>query len=737
MLVFVAFALKLLIVAALARALRSRCPDALGAWLAGWVIATALIFVFFLTLSLADLLTRPVFYAVMVVCAVIAASTMRRRAEFIDIPSDGRILLAFFALFWIAFATRALLFQDFSSDAPAVHMARIGLWMHYQTILVHMPALFTTVFSAGWNGELIGLYYGLATGDLQGPIFGNVEVLLVTFFASVWVSRLCGASLSWAYAVAGLVALCPAVLGVATTVKGDLLAAGAGILALGWVILLRADRSGFTAAALVTCAALSAGAHLTGSIVMVAICLYGVFVAGIQPFLRANALTACVPLAAVFLSRYVVNMVVYANPIQRIDGEGPEPGLHTFIENAHLILSRSLQFSMPVSDGHQYAWHIAGGLGLTGLAFVTAASAAVWARRRQDIPLLSIVVFALGVSSFAVPHYWWGFRYFLPGVLGILVLVLSRSEVGPRWIITGIATVASAFNISYLTWGGELNGNTSFTYALSQQMGMQPVERTFLAWDLRRKYSEYARLRLDRANSLTFVVFQNDREPGRDILPFIGSKAQHRVILVRSQQDVAAAARLHQPDFVAVAKPGGKAVPKSIRDAIVAAGFIWIVDNPWRSIFARADIPEARIGGLFQSAIPPVFKPQSQLWVSGAYTQENYQGDFFRWIQASSSMSVPLIDGAACILLEVFAASHSDAQQIVNIRGDATPTLFDLRGTSISQRHKIRILVNGAGREARIEFIATMPVTIFPRDPRRIAYGVTEPPQLAPASACH
>ena len=741
MLVFLAFALKLVIVAAVARLVRARCGDWLRAGLAAWVIVTGLCFAAMLALSAFTLLTQPAFWMALGAGAALAALALRRGLAVPALPREGRLLLGLFGLFWLAFAARALVFQDFTADAQGIQLARIGIWMNYQTVLVHMPALFTSVFSADWNGELLGLFYGLATGDLQGPIFGNVEVLLVTYLACVWLARLMGASWPWAYAIGGLVALCPACLGIATTVKGDLLAAGAAVLALGWVLVLRGDRSGFAAAMLVACVALAAGAKLASSVVAAALGLLGLVLAGPRPFFARAHATRTLPLglalAAVFLSRYAINALVYGNPVQRMAGEGAEPGLGTFLYNIELIARRSFEFSVHAPGGTQHAWHLAGGLGVTGFAAVAAMAGLAFARRRRDLPVLGALAAALLISCFAVPPYWWGLRYFLPAILPLCIVVFALAAARPHRLVIAAACVLAAVNVSYLTWPGELNGNKGFVHALREQLGKGPIERTLISDEDRPKNSKFHELRLDRPEPLTFVIFQNDRDPGRDILPFVGSRAQHRLVLVGSQADVAAAARAHGPEFIVVAKPASRDLPAQVHDAVAAAGFIWIDDNTWVAIAARADQPEARLGPLKSILADGKTGAGAPTWLSGAHERERYQGFAFRWLERSAEMEVPLSGGSACLEVTFFGAEWPERRQLVRVEGAAAePSSLDLTGTHIHFHRKFHIVVRGSGSAARLRFVADMPEISFPNDPRRIVFGTLMPPIVTRSEAC-
>jgi hypothetical protein len=448
-----------------------------------------------------------------------------------------------------------------------------------------MPTRQINVFVNEWNGELLGLFYALASGDLQGPVFANAEVLLVTFLACGWFAHLLGASWTWAFAVAGLVTLSPAMLGIATTVKGDLLAVGGFVIALAWLLVLGRERSAFAMAMLVGALALSVGAKISAAIPAAGVFLLGLAIAPRSLWTRA-ALLPGVLLSGLFMARYVANAIVYSNPIIRVPGEKPEPGLATLLANLRQIIERGSEFSMHDPGGPQYAYQLAGGLGWTGFALIVALAWLMIMGRRVPRLLIGVLIATLLILAFITPSRPWTFRYFLPVLVAAGTVIFAVAQ--PRWTRAATlgALVVIGVNGSYLFRPGDLNANGSFARAYRELFGKSPMERAFLADATRRRIVKFDELGLDRVEPLRIIAFHYVNQP---LLPFLGSRAQHRIVLVGSEDRILSALKDTLADIVVVTNRGDTPPPQELRDSIRRAGFAWVEQNRWMSIALRAD----------------------------------------------------------------------------------------------------------------------------------------------------
>jgi len=730
-----AFALKMVIVLALTPRLYSRCPQPLAAFLGAWTIVTGASFAAILVLSAGKLLTPTALWLILGAGGVFAAVLLRHRLNIPPFLRDGAMPLIFFAVFWLGFAARALVFQDFTWDAQTYGLVRIALWMNYTTVLVHMPTPLINVFVNEWNGELLGLYYGLATGDLQGPVFANVEVLLITFLACAWVAHSIGAGWKWAFAVAALAALCPAGLGLATTVKGDLLAVGAFVMAVGWALALRARPDWLALALFGASLALAVGAKVTAFPLAAVVGVVVLISVSRKALLSAKAACLGGLLASAFLSRFIVNYVVYGDFIHRHPADWVGSKGETLRNNLEMIWSRLFEFSMHEATGSQLGWILAGGLGVTGYAAAFALAGVLAFKRPLPLALLGALVVGLAVSCMIIPDRWWGFRYFLPGVVAAAVIILAAIQLhGPPALVAALA--GAAMNISYLTWPGDLNGNGSFVRAVREQIGKKPIEKTFLAEPERGTKVGYDFLSLDRDDALTIVLYQS---PDRSALPFMGSYAQHRVIMTRTPWQVPVLLNPHKADMAVITRwpnhPNypNKGVPENLREAVSKVGYTWVVENNWVGIAVRSDRAEARRS--IRDLAGPT--PEALTWNDGAYNVETYRGLSFRWVRARATLSMPLTRGAVCVVLSVFGTGRIEPEQIVRVEGAAVePAEFNIAGTTISSPKTVRLAVRASGDVARLLLISTMAETRFAGDPRLIAFGVALPIALEPVDRC-
>ena len=137
----------------------------------------------------------------------------------------GAWVFVFVALLMTA---RAFVLSDFTWDAQTYGMPRLAIWMH--------AGFDPGRYADGpdqyhrqrmeWRAERPPLWLEVS-GNLQGFGFGNVEILLVAFLAALWLAEVLGASRRVAEFTAATLVATPAVIGLATTVKGDLLDAAA------------------------------------------------------------------------------------------------------------------------------------------------------------------------------------------------------------------------------------------------------------------------------------------------------------------------------------------------------------------------------------------------------------------------------------------------------------------------------------------------------------------------------
>lgn len=734
MLVFLAFGIKLLSVVALARVVRPFCRDAQESLLAGWVLATAVVFAAMMALSAASILTAQSYWAALAAGGVIAGAALRRGGALPLPPPETHIVLAVFGAFWLLFAARALLFPDFTWDAKTYGLVRIALWMNYASVFVDMPTPQINIFANEWNGELLGLFYGLASDDIQGPIFANAEVLLFAYCSCAWLARSVGASQRWAYAIAAPVVLCPVSLGVATTIKGDLLAGCAFVLATGWFLRLRRKPNRFGAIMLAACLALTVGAKILSSLFVAILAISSVALFGIGMFASLRTILPAASISAIFLARYIANAVQYGNPFHRPPGEAPEPGLATLLANLELLWRSLGSFSMHEAGAPQLSWQLSGGFGALTVGIAAALAAIIVRRRKLPWLLLSILSVALAVSCFAIPARIYGLRYFLPVILCCSTILLAITTASNRSSLLVIPLLLSLGNVTYLLRQGEMNAGREFVAAFRALVGKSSMERTLLIHQSERSNAKFAELRLDRGEPLSFAIYQG---LDRAILTFAGSRAQNRLYLAASFDAIPSLLRDRRPDFAVLTKNSDHQLPIELSQQIVGAGYVWLIENEALAIAARADRPEARFVGAWVDRSLPVRSRNSAELISGMFGAERRDSIRFRWLSSRVEIDVPMSGNLVCLELIAFGTGRPEEKQIVLVDGvGAQPPAFDLANTNIGTRKSIHIRIPGNGATVRVRLNATMPVTRWPNDGRSIAFGLVVPPRVVPMDSC-
>lgn len=559
----VALILKLAAAAGLAPVLERRLGDRLSAWLASWLLLTAATNAAMIAASAFGALGAPFIWAWLVAAACFCCARTYRKM----LPSfQWRDALAAVPLGIVVLVVmaRSLIFADFTWDAQTYELVRLGLWMNYGSVLVHMPTGQINVFTNEWNGELISLVYGLAAGSIQALMFGGVEVLLVTCLAAIFLARTLGAAAPWALLVGGVVGSTPAVLGLTGALKGDLLACAGLLMAAGWSLSIASGRW-LTIALIVASAALAVGSKLSTAFGIAA-------VLAIAGWTAARTLTAKeivggtivggLP-ALVFLSRKIINLAVYGDPLIRIQGEKPDPGFDSLIAGLKYLGPMLGQFSIYTAGAPTYGWLLAAGMGLSFvLALATVCARVMWRDGfdRRGAALIAGASLAVLATAYILPTYLWSFRYYLPMILVITVALLAARKPTGNWGMAGVLTAVAviAGQISYLGWDGEINGNGSLARALTVLPPASPIDRTLIANPPLRAAYGFDKLDFDRSQSQTFAVLAAFNRP---IAPFLGSRAQNRLILASTFDELKDAVGSANPDFVVVTKVAGVPSP--------------------------------------------------------------------------------------------------------------------------------------------------------------------------------
>lgn len=562
-----------------------RVPDRLTSWLHAWLGVQAAQIAVILALSAVSMLSRTAVWAALLTLLISGAGAYLAAGHRFRLPGARAVALALMLAvplaLWVA---RSTIIPDFTPDGQAYGSVRIGMWMNYRSVLVHMPTIMVNIFADEWNGELNGLLYAFATGNIQGAVMGNAEILIVATLAAVWTARRFGAGATGSALVGLLMATSPALVGLAAVTKGDLLACVGVLMAVGML-----ERPNAKAICLATVwFALAAGSKI--SVGLGAVIVLGfVFVPRIKLFIDKRAvgmLAASAAFSVLFVSRFATNAFIYHHPFMRVDAEAAEPGIDTLIGNMSVIGDRFVGF-FPVSpNGLMFSTSLAAGLGVCG--WLAAAGAATG---RLKLPgmhatLAMLCAASVAVTAFLIPPRIWGFRYFLPfvGVLAIMGLValtqaVDKLQALPRGAAILLVIAAAAFDFWMCFTPGDISSPHDFKTAMHYSVSTSPVMRPMLNFPQLLEESKPDALGLDSGERKKVAILN---EIGAPILIFEGSWAQNRLYLAKDNDGLVSTAREHDVDYIVLAR----AIPGK-REQFPVPGYRWISSGQNYDIAAR------------------------------------------------------------------------------------------------------------------------------------------------------
>lgn len=605
-------AIKLFLVFAVAKLIQPRWAlDRLSSLIAGWLIVQALQAGLVLGLSAVGLLYQPYFLTL----TLIFAALVCWRTRMLSLPREsvnpswrdhpaliaiGGILI----LMWV----RSLFLYDFTWDAQTYGLPRLAIWLNSGSVFVHMPTLQLNLFVNEWNAELNSLAFALVSGGYLGFAFGNLEVLLWLFVSIAWVARLLGASAYSAIVLSEVLGSTPAMIGLASTIKGDLLAIVAFVIAAGWLIHAMKDKSALAVVLCLLSATLAIGAKISVALPVIAVLSVAAGMLrrtrGIREISRLNAVTKSVLFLSlmVFSSRLWTNWVVYGNPLKRIDAERAHFSLGNMFANLDLAGIRLFGILDEV-QGKGAMWALAGSMGGSAwfvvascLLVLTHAWGGYWARTRNRINsgasdqviatswlmmVMGSVLFAVLVSMTLSPAYLWNFRYFAPGILLLMIGigVFSQSGIQTVWqqrSLKALAAVAVLVNIVITVRPGEVVPKLNLV-ALAAEIKQADTQLKRMSLFIKGPYemASVDALGLDSGAPLKILVFK-DLETS--FIPFLGSRAQNLIQTVSNGSDLLAAAAQPGWDVVAILQKQELRDP-ALKDALELKGYWVLVDN--------------------------------------------------------------------------------------------------------------------------------------------------------------
>lgn len=484
-LVMLAFTLKILAATLAGQVLRPRLGGLLETATAAWLSVQVILIAGLLLLSAFSAVSQPGVWGVLVIVAAAAAWAATSKSPRARAPglraaaANPEITIAVVSLLVVfgLLTFRSFLFPDLTWDGVVYELPRIAFWSKHQSLFVSEPTDAINIFTNEWNGELNALFYVVASGSEIAAAFGNVEVWLFTCLSLGWLAQLLGAPARFALLGGLVMATTPCLLGLAMTVKGDLLSVAGMAAAVGFGMrYAESSRAGvrdeWTAVFGLAAVGVAAGAKIVTLPTTAVYCaVFLAWIALTHPTARSVRIVAAGLVAlAIGCARYLVNYVQYGDPFTRIESPGAIT-VQTLAGNLRGLLTSIFEIFV-VGANPPYFWVLSSGLGFLSAGLIVWLSIGLGARDARGaegsapgratrigagetwavgVPL------AIGLSAalLAIPWQPWSLRYFAPwlmvGVAWLLAVPLRflsprivRLSVIP-WVMVIAANLWLAF----------------------------------------------------------------------------------------------------------------------------------------------------------------------------------------------------------------------------------------------------------------------------------------------------
>jgi hypothetical protein len=602
---------KLFNVVCIARIVSAKCHlDATASLIAAWLLLVALQTAVILALSAAGHLDQFAFVSLWIVGSAVlfsAAYALPRLSLRARLNGWNLVPLLAGALVLGAVWLRSALFFDSTSDGQTYGLPRLILWLHAKSVFIHMDTPQINLFTNEWIAELNMVAYALWSGDYLGFNFGNLELLAVFIATVYWIARLLGIPGVIALVMAVAFVSTPAVIGLATVMKGDLLACVALCIAFGWLLRIkRGEQQPVAFSFLLLSLGLAVSAKISTALVAV---LFGVWaVAGVdlksfrQTYRSWWSVFVVATLATtVLLSRFWTNWWVYGNPVKRVKGEEAAFALQNVVGNADIALRQCFPWKVLWDDSE--AWALIASMGMTVwflLALVATslvfsvmkrarAGRKTDARRRAWSGCINtgwLVLFALAVvivtavAMAMTPPHPWTFRYFLPAVLVVILVCcvpltgFPRHENLLRIALVALCCVVAANSLAQAKFG-EILPVSFEKMTASLKVSDTALKRAAVKLPFTLAVAGVADWRLDAPEGLSIAVYQSINH---SLLPFMGSRAQNSISFTRDIDDLIRTASQTSWDAIVISS-SSETRPDDIREKLEAAGYRVLSEN--------------------------------------------------------------------------------------------------------------------------------------------------------------
>lgn len=374
-----------------------------------------------------------------VLCIIYYKCRKENRVE-IKLSGWGNIIAtAIICCVFVALVLHNVIYYDTTDDALTQGMTKLAFMQQHQSMFVKYSTVTINIFSNEWIGELNGLFYLLITGKDNLVLLGNVEIYLFIIVVLYGVIKIFNYKGRENIILVGYFGTTPVILGLAMTLKTDLIALIMVVLMVATLLSYYRDESDFLLCTSIAIIGITAASKIT--VLPVA----GLFAIGliIYFFKRAKrkpigSVVVGIGVALIFCTRYIANLIQYGNPVQRALNEKVTGSFGNLIENAKGIVRSfgqtewMIKTSKPWSAGN---WTVTKGIGYGGevilvLILFLVVGAIIYRKKKTKkqrvmagyfiIPYVGAFAFVL----FGTVWYDWSFRYYYPYIMLVEIVAV-------------------------------------------------------------------------------------------------------------------------------------------------------------------------------------------------------------------------------------------------------------------------------------------------------------------------
>lgn len=516
---FVSVLLKIMLVWVLYQVLQGILDEKLQAFVMAWIVSYAAMVFSMMVLSPFHLLNRNGLLFMMASIALTTAIIAVRRKKCLKcelglvVKQNERayrisnwVSLVPILLVFIALVIRSLFYYDTTSDGLMQGMPKLAFIAQDSSLYTRYNTPSVNIFANECLGEMNALYYLLMMQSDHAILLGNAEVWLMSYFLFLFSIRVFGYQGKFAGWLAASCSLVYTVVGLALTIKTDLLATCMPTVAVAMLLNYFRNRTPgnlFSAIAVLGAMAASKISVVPFAGLLLLYLIYHYVFRTEKRFVRpVLAGGACF---IVFCNRYVANILQYGNPFVRAANEKVTPSVANFISNLKGLLQGFTEGWFLWNNRTPYSqvnWAITRALGYLGMTVLVMISACfvikMIALRHERVhpyawPIISIFVLSLCFFMSSTAWYSWSYRYLAAYVMVVYaysgaVVFSALQKVKRPW--RSIATTAIA--VSMIS-GLILNGFA--TFRLGQPIPLPLKEEKNIPRVLRKiQFSDYEKM---------------------------------------------------------------------------------------------------------------------------------------------------------------------------------------------------------------------------------------------------